>query len=126
MEKCISVTIGRNVGAQPLPVVSWVGFQNVVRSAIAAAHLGGTGIAGPTVEAWNGSGSWGGIVEENAHFSARSPDGFNLRKLRRHLARIAADYRQEAIALSVGRSELVYARASASTKLAVVVEGKAA
>lgn len=108
------VTIGRNVGAEPMPVSSWVSFQLAVRHAIQ--DCGGVIVQQPAIgaECTSQTGSWeGAAVEDASTFVAFVPQ-LRAYEVSPALERIASRFRQEAIGLIVvnGTDHLVKPRQS--------------
>lgn len=101
----VTVTIGRNVGPLPLDDAEWLGFQEDVRDAL---HVW-LNVPYRDIETHAGRGEWDGVAEESMKFSALVPDydGTGYPQLRAQLAIIRDAFRQDAIALNVGVSELV-------------------
>lgn len=102
MAKTLTVTIGRNVGDQPMPHDQWESFRRSVRRTLETA--GG--------EVWADAryrGQWEGIHEDAAIVHALVDDEA-VDPVRITLAELAALYGQEAIGLAVGTGELVTAR----------------
>ena len=104
-----SLTIGRNIGSEPMTKLSWGWFQydamEMLRSAAldAALHV-------DAEERSFGTGVWDGIPEDNATLSIRTTakmDDSVLNRLRKSAKALAATYRQDAIALTIGTSELI-------------------
>ena len=100
----ITITIGRNVPTAGLPIEmddrSWAGFKNDVQTVLDNHY------ATVYVKAAAGRGEWEGIEEENATYVAALDPAF-LAHLRQALAGLAYDYGQDAIALTVGTTDLV-------------------
>jgi hypothetical protein len=110
------VSIGRNVGDVPLSAGRWNAFKHEVRYLV-------ENDAGPVVFAGEGLGIWESEVEdpETGDFHAvrmtetaatfigegTPQDAGTLSGIRRHLAILAAEYGQDAIALTVGGVEFV-------------------
>ena len=117
-DKSVTITIGRGTTDGPLPDISWELFREEIRGRLAAdgfevvVDSGGTGT-------WVGA---DGIVttEDNHVFVALAwdPEDVDLEAkmvaLRAWLGVLAYGYRQEAIALGHGVSELVMATPSGS------------
>lgn len=117
----ITATIGRNITAahpvrahQPLTLTEWEDFTNDVEDAL----TGPVRSARPLlliVERHYGKGEWNGVEEESrkvtilAEFDdAGSADMVEeLRTIRTGLALLANQYGQDAIALTIGQSELI-------------------
>ena len=107
--KTVTVTIGRNVGDEPLPAAAWNDYTADTRRAVEAV----------TVDLWAVApyrGSWEGQPEDAVilYGSLIDVDGV-VEALRQRLATLATYYGQQAIGLSVGSSELVESYAGAAT-----------
>lgn len=101
----VTVTIGRNVGTEPMAQPDWDRFSDRVRFALAN-HLE---LELTDIEEHDGTGKWEHVVEDSTKLSALvdSISGRALDGLRRDLSIICSNYYQDAIALCVGESELV-------------------
>lgn len=101
--QAVTVTIGRNVGDQPLSLDEWHQFAFATREAVAD--------AAPDRQLWTAThyrnGTWNGHPEEAAIYFAPVSSGAAVAVLRQRLATLATYYRQEAIGLAVGDAELV-------------------
>ena len=96
MTRYTTVTLGRNIGAQPMPDEAWLRFRSRVSDVIGS----------PTFT-FSGVGSWDGIEEESLQMVwLDAPDGA-ISAARGILPIIAREFSQDAIALSDGESELV-------------------
>lgn len=104
----VIVTIGRNVGREPMSDLRWNLFQgNVVRAMVDSYPDDRL----YDVELHTGFGVWDLKDEESAIFSMRLPRSeFRVDHLRAFLSDVASQYGQDAIALQVGPSELIAAR----------------
>lgn len=101
----VTVTIGRNVGNAPMSPNDWARFGARVEGVL----IGALGVELGDIERHDGRGVWDGVEEDSAKFSVLVPD-FDADKyaaLKYRLRIIADDFEQDAIALSVGVSELV-------------------
>jgi hypothetical protein len=99
----VSVTIGRNVGDTPMSREDWAGFRQHITAALKE-------LEPQVIFEYLGEGEWHGVKEESARIVALFPvrhDAATLAYLRRFLKSWAALYDQDAIALSLGVSELV-------------------
>ena len=94
MHTTVFVSIGRNVGADPLPQPRWDSFQGRVASAISAT---GADILGTYL----GFGEWEGVSEESSGWLALVPNHQigNLRYLLHQ--KIGLDYGQESVGFTV-------------------------
>lgn len=101
----LTVTIGRNYTNDgetfTLDDESWLNFQGEVR------HLLG-GYTG-TLEQHMGVGYWQGVPEESAKITLLVENSLNVNTgyIRVNLERLARTYDQDAIALTIGESELI-------------------
>lgn len=105
----VTVTIGRNVGVEPLAADAWNAFVASTRAAVEAATSELFAVAAY-------KGSWDGVSEDAALFYGplvTDDQGAVLAALRSRLAVLASYYGQEGIGLSVGASELVASFADA-------------
>lgn len=101
-----SVTIGRNVSDAPMHESIWVQFQDSTEYTLTR----DLPLSGTTVERAYGAGEWEGITEDNARIVARTDSPLTpsqLDALRNGLALTAALFGQDALALTIGTSELV-------------------
>lgn len=101
-----TVTIGRNVGDKPMSDEMWTMFQDHAFSLLASyvTHNG------DVVESHKGVGVWHGEVEESCKvtlLAIHSLADAQLADLKRGLSYYAAGYHQDAIALTIGQSELI-------------------
>lgn len=104
-----TVTIGRNVGTTPMPERDWAAFQRQVEYALSES----LGWGEPYPERHTGVGVWDGVTEESfkvTAFTNYPADPYSVSLLRDRLAVLAGDYNQDAIALTLGESELVTPR----------------
>jgi hypothetical protein len=106
----LTITIGRNINDVPMGEVDWSFFKLETAAAVEAyRHLHANPEA-IVVEIHNGFGYWDGKPEESwkiALIGDRLMDQ-DSKALRLELARLAATYKQDAIAFVPARSELVY------------------
>ncbi len=114
------VTIGRNVGDQPMSDIQWDVFQRDVLDAIVTTARRHVDTDNPdiwAVESWTrGVGTWNGMTEESAHFQLRTADKLStadVAALVFWLKVKAAEFKQDAIALSFGESTLLMPDAEA-------------
>lgn len=115
-----TATIGRNVPDMhdqyddvtgeriqtPMSLTLWHQFVEDVEADMSTAlHLDAEPV---TVEVHYGKGVWDGVEEESAKITvlAESDRHFGLADLRGYLSELARQYSQDAIALTVGESEL--------------------
>jgi hypothetical protein len=93
-----AISIGRNVGDEPMPKSQWRKFVADVLWAVS--QSGGTVYATAY-----GKGEWDGIPERNAVVTFANADPSLNEKLRT----LAKQYRQEAISVIAGKNELIAA-----------------
>lgn len=101
--EAITVTIGRNIGPSPMPMERWEAFIRDVRESVAM------NVAELWVDA-EYSGLWEGRTEDAWVFYgplAESHSDLDYADLRYRLRTVAEHYRQDAIGLTRGLSELV-------------------
>ena len=117
----ITVTIGRNAPVldptlaqydeatgerivAPMSDVQWATFEDEVQELLSRATDG-------AIETHRGVGVWGGVVEESTKVTllVDNPLNVNVGYIRVNLADLARKYQQDAIALTIGESELVTA-----------------
>ena len=92
-----AITIGRNVGLEPMPDGTWTQFIDEVSALI-------TRCGGVVYIAGYGSGEWDGVAEESAVITF---EGVEADDLTDGLVFLAAMYEQDAIALLTGVTVLV-------------------
>lgn len=93
----VTVSIGRNIGKEPMDSVTWRRFKNLTREALRHGEL---------VFEGDGEGVYEGSVEMSATFVAAMPD-YWLPLLRNELGTLRRSFDQDAIALTVGTVEFV-------------------
>lgn len=98
-----TATIGRNVGETPMSDSDWEAFISDVTKALAYHMVEGYDI----LEIHRGRGSWGGVVEDSAKVTLISEESINVDRLKNTLHRLAVANGQDAIALTIGVSELI-------------------
>ena len=108
MKKYIAITIGRNVGDQPMDTGTWVDFE-AETFAVVAAH---TKVDGQ-IFMGEGVGIWG-YEHEDAHAIIVLADKVDEPALRADLAKLANKYHQDAIGCAIldlpnGDESLVFA-----------------
>jgi len=116
----VYVSIGRNVGDQPMNAERWEAFRNETRRVVDT-------LAGPWVTSATGTGRFAGTLEETyvvVSDGSRLDQGFNpvgedddgeplgwwevrTRDLYAALGTLAAQYGQESIAVTIGEPEFV-------------------
>lgn len=99
----VTVSFGRNIGADPMPAADWRRFRTKVRRALVDA------CPDAVLETHHGVGVWDGVREQSCKVTALAGDlaPTALGRLHSALGELAAAFRQDAIAVTVGRSELV-------------------
>lgn len=109
MKKYISITIGRNVGEQPMPETNWKSFLwDTGRALQKRAKIDGIIFSG------HGLGIWG-KVNESSHAYIVLADGVDESALKADLAKLAKKYRQDAIGCAIlglpnGNESLVFSK----------------
>ena len=100
----VSVTIGRNVGTTPMSDVRWATFEDEVSEYLSSGMQ-----SDDTLEIHRGRGIWDGVEEESTKITllTNSTLPYGTIGLREFLSDLARRYDQDAIALTVGESELV-------------------
>lgn len=102
-----TITIGRNVGDEPMSDDDWTIYRQEMRYLVVDAF--GYKIA---AEWHDGVGEWYGIQEDSYKVTAlteQAPTAEQLNYLRGRLSRYAGQFHQDAIALTLGHSELISA-----------------
>jgi len=93
----VTVTIGRNLGSEPMSPHDWADFQSLTTQA-ARDLLAPTLTFGP----FTGSGEWDDVVEESAVFIFVSHYPASVRAVESKLVAVASEFGQDAIAWSFG------------------------
>lgn len=104
-----TATIGRNVGDTPMSDSEWETFIDEVTSDLSAYARSWDSAVPDAVEIHRGQGSWGGVVEDSVKVTLLTEVSLGdnaLSDLRRKLSENARLYNQDAIALTIGVSEL--------------------
>lgn len=109
----VHITAGRNIGTEQMHLDRWETFVTRIQRALRlAADLNGLGAI--PVEVHYGTGSYEGVKEDSVkvstYFEGEAPEGF-AQMLTVGLAHQARAFEQESIALSIGPSTLVFAKA---------------
>lgn len=86
----VSITIGRNIGVNPMPETDWKNFQASVSVFFAETYVN----AGYR-------GTWDGVSEDSWLFIGAIKDDITQTQLETELAALAVSYRQAAIGLLV-------------------------
>lgn len=100
----ITVTIGRNMDNAPMRVGLWERFAEDVTADLLAA------VPSDIIETHYGKGVWDGAAEESCKITVlrhSEPTGEMLDALRAVMSENARVYGQDAIAITIGQSELV-------------------
>ena len=104
-----TVTIGRNVGTEPMSTQRWEEFQATVLAELEyrfSAYQPGA----YTIEEHTGYGYWESGREESHKITALVEEALgldHLEYLRRDLAAVAGQFDQDAIAFTIGMSHLI-------------------
>ena len=96
----ITISIGRNIGSEPMIGWEWDAFRDGIRSALA--DLGAT----VYVDAAASVGEWDGIAEQSATWVAEI-DADHVQYVPTYLTALCAQFNQDAIALTAGTTTLV-------------------
>src|SRR5437660_1215533 len=100
VEQVVFVTIGRNIGLEPMSRQKWRSFRQATRLVLVAT------VGSPDFEIVGFGGRWGGVAEMAAVFVVLRRV-VRVELLRERLKELAASYGQETIALAIGGSELL-------------------
>lgn len=112
MSYSITVTIGRNVGVEPLPASSWRAFQDAVAECLAMWCRVGVRVGDFALSHSHGVGEWDGVPEDNYTVTAygieRLADAAQVFESVQGVMRsYAGIWRQDAIAVTLGTVSLV-------------------
>lgn len=101
----LGINLGRNIGDAPMPSEAWARFCDDARDALNVATYArqGTTLASGMM---SGTGEWARVVEDSAHIWALVT-AYDAAWLRDRLSVLASTYRQDALALIVGASDLI-------------------
>jgi hypothetical protein len=108
-----SVTIGRNIGEIEMSYDSWAEFHRDVFDVLTTAARRHIDTEDPevwTIEHWSGLTQWQGVPEYSTKFELRSVNAlhdYNVADIRNDLEYLREKYAQDAIAFSIGESELI-------------------
>ena len=91
-----TITIGRNIGADPMPNHKWQGFKSAIESFIDS-HESEIFVKS------EGYGIWDGIKESNFTFVFTTKKHLDID----HLKRLSKLFKQDAIALTSGTTRLI-------------------
>lgn len=97
----VTLSIGRNVGDTPMDDERWDAFRDGVRTLLLDVVDGTL-----HVNAARSEGQWLGVFEESSTFVAEVPQSL-LTVLRLGVANLRNWYEQDAIAVTLGKTELV-------------------
>lgn len=100
-----TITIGRNVGDEPMSDDEWWRFRQTAR--LFMVETFGTEIA---MEWHDGFGEWNGVQEDSYKVTALSdyaPTRGQVERFREFLPGLAAKFHQDALAVTFGHSELI-------------------
>lgn len=113
-----TATIGRNVPAtnpnpmhagKPMTLTTWEQFvEDVKADMLTVSNNYQAGVA--TMEIHRGKGIWDGVEEESAKITLLLDEALpkdHVNQMRRYLSELARQYGQDAIALTIGESELI-------------------
>lgn len=96
----VTISIGRNIGDEPMGDYQWEEYRNAISGYLA--RFADT----VYVDGAHSRGEWDGIPEDSATWVAAVPVG-NVNGLRASLVLDCWTYDQDAIALTIGETELV-------------------
>jgi hypothetical protein len=120
--KTATVTIGRNIGNEPMSQTEWNNFIDQTTNALKAFETQVYGLGDTWTELHLGQGSWNGITEDSAKitlFYQEPKSSFTNDEqeaeddLRKTLGDLAYRFEQDAVALNFGHSVLVVAKVGA-------------
>lgn len=109
MKKYISITIGRNIGKNPMTTGSWVDFKTATFGVLNThSKIDGAIFMGEGLGVW-------GYEQEDAHAFIVLADEVDEPALRDDLAKLAKKYQQDAIGCAIldlpnGNESLVFAK----------------
>lgn len=110
-----TVTIGRNIGYEPMDDSAWRNYRADVSETFEWAmgtleNFEGITPADTFIERHSGTGEWDGYTEESYKVALLTPVPLypeTVAQIRAELRQYCKTYRQDAIAFSIGFSELV-------------------
>jgi hypothetical protein len=108
MNMTIVLTFGRNIGLTPMPDDRWRAFIQAAAAALTESA------PGAFIETHHGRGVWKGVAEDSAKVAAIGGLA-DLTALAARLEDLAAEFEQDAIALTVGTTQLIAPAATART-----------
>lgn len=100
LNKTVTISVGRNVRSTPMRAREWQAFTSDVARLLE--HYG----AVVYVDGATSVGTWGGVREASCTWVA-TLSGDKVKHLRARLAQLAGAYCQDAIAMTVGKTELL-------------------
>ena len=105
--KTITVTIGRNIGSSPMDSQRWWNFQHRLLKIgeIGKVYFAGSSDSGKWEMEMN-DGRWQGITEDNFNVVFSVVAG-NIPQVKDKLTKLKVEYEQDAIALTIGSTELI-------------------
>lgn len=104
MQTTVTISIGRNVGDQPMSADKWRRFRADIGRRLRAAG------ANVFVDTAVSTGTWDGVREQSATWVA-SVEANRLETIRVGLERACRLFQQDAIALTIGQTELLHGEA---------------
>lgn len=102
-----TVTIGRNIKGKPMPSNKWLRFIDTVTEDMDCLLIP---IYGDAIEIHHGTGTWNGITEESVKITVLTnyePTKNQLEAVKGFLKLNATEFKQDAIAFTVGNAELI-------------------
>lgn len=99
----VTVTIGRNIGSEPMDSDRWEAFQEDIRTILGQ----GVGRESSWIETHYGVGEWDGVREESAKITILDADKSHMIGVHAPLRQVCETYGQDAVALATGLSILV-------------------
>jgi hypothetical protein len=103
MSTSVTVTLGRNIGSEPMPEWQWDAFTLDVRKALSANTTGPDRFS----ETHTGTGQWQGVTEESRKITVHAVEVILSEGLRARLWDLARHYGQDAVALTIGETHLI-------------------
>lgn len=100
MTRTVTITVGRNIGTEPMHDCEWDELRTDLRALLA--RLGAT----VHVDCAAGRGTWDGIEEENVTTVA-GLDAGALDALATGVATLRDRFRQDAVAMTIGETVLI-------------------
>lgn len=97
------ISLGRNVGAAPMPLPRWQRAQQDIRALVE--HCGGS-----LIFSGEGSGIWQDQVTESAYVVGALVESDTVSRLRQQLQWVASEYEQDAVGLTAQDSSTIVER----------------